>query len=75
MDYRPQFPLWFLVGLLVSGALAAVMTFLKSLFEGALVDVSNDDWRVRLVENAPVGVLGLAALGVAMGVWAWQRSR
>jgi 4-amino-4-deoxy-L-arabinose transferase-like glycosyltransferase len=75
MDYRSQFPLWFFVGVLTSGIIALMITFLKSLVSNVGTDVSGDDWRMRLVENAPVGVLGLAALGILVGVVAWQRSR
>ena len=75
MDNRSQFPLWFFVGVLLSGALAALVMLLKSLASGVFVDVSGSDWRMRLIENAPSGLLGVAGLGVLVGVWMWQRSR
>ena len=75
MDYRPQFPFWFLVGLLLSGAALAFLAFLKALLEGVGTGIADNDWRMMLVESAPSAILGLAGLGVLVGVWMWRRSR
>jgi hypothetical protein len=70
MDYRSQFPLWFFLGILLAGGVAALITALRAALAGL-----GEGWGVSLLENAPAAVLSLAALLITGLVVRWRLSR